>query len=115
VPLVRTLGADKVIDYTNEDFKKINHRFDVILDAVAKVPKSDLKPLLKPAGKFVTVGGNPKENPDDLAKLKEIIEAGHLKSVIDRTYKLEQIREAHAYVEQFRKKGNVVVTVFEGM
>lgn len=115
MPLVRALGADKVIDYTNEDFKKINHRFDVILDAVAKVPKSDLKPLLKPAGKFVTVGGNPKENPDDLAKLKEIIEAGHLKSVIDRTYKLEQIREAHAYVEQFRKKGNVVVTVFEGI
>lgn len=111
--LVKSLGADKVIDYTKEDIAQLTERFDIVLDAVAKIAKSKLTHLLKPGGKFVTVGSSPKGNPDDLLKLKEIIEAGHLKSVIDRKYKLEEIQEAHAYVEQFRKKGNVVVTVFE--
>ena len=110
--LVTSLGADKVIDYTKEDFNQLIQRFDIVFDAVALTPKSKLKPLVKPGGKFVTVGGNPKSTPNDLQALKEIIEAGGLKSVIDRKYTLEQIREAHAYVEQFRKKGNVVVTVF---
>jgi len=110
--LVASLGADKVIDYTKEDFSQRIQRFDIVFDAVALTPKSKLKPLVKPGGKFVTVGGNPKSTPNDLQALKEIIEAGGLKSVIDRKYTLEQIREAHAYVEQFRKKGNVVVTVF---
>ena len=110
--LVASLGADKVIDYTKEDFSQRIQRFDIVFDAVALTPKSKLKPLVKPGGKFVTVGGNPKSKPNDLQALKEIIEAGGLKSVIDRKYTLEQIREAHAYVEQFRKKGNVVVTVF---
>jgi len=109
---VASLGADKVIDYTKEDFSQRIQRFDIVFDAVALTPKSKLKPLVKPGGKFVTVGGNPKSTPNDLQALKEIIEAGGLKSVIDRKYTLEQIREAHAYVEQFRKKGNVVVTVF---
>lgn len=114
VDLVRSLGANNVVDYTRDDVTKLNQRFDIVLDAVAKIPKSKFRPLLKPNGKLVTVGGNPKSGPNDLLKLKEIIEAGGLKSVIDRKYKLEQIREAHAYVEQFRKKGNVVVSVFEG-
>jgi D-arabinose 1-dehydrogenase-like Zn-dependent alcohol dehydrogenase len=83
------------------------------LDAVGKTTKSKCAPLLSPGGKYLTVGSSPKSNPDDMLMLKDIIEAGHLKSVIDRKYKLEQIREAHAYVEQFHKKGNVVVTVFE--
>ncbi|HMG93713.1 MAG TPA: NAD(P)-dependent alcohol dehydrogenase [Chryseolinea sp.] len=112
--LVRSLGAEKAIDYTKEDFTKLDTRFDIIFDAVGKTSKSKCTQLLKSGGKFITVGSSPKENTDDLAKLKEIIEAGHLKSVIDRKYSLEQIREAHAYVESFRKKGNVVVTVFEG-
>jgi NADPH:quinone reductase-like Zn-dependent oxidoreductase len=112
--LVRSLGAELAIDYTKDDFTKVDKRFDIIFDAVAKTSKSKFTPLLKPGGKFVTVGSSPKSNPDDLLKLKEIIEGGHLKSVIDRKYRLEQIREAHAYVEQFRKKGNVIVTVFEG-
>jgi NADPH:quinone reductase-like Zn-dependent oxidoreductase len=111
--LVRSLGADKVFDYTKEDFTKLADRFDIILDAVGKTTKSKCAPLLSPGGKYLTVGSSPKSNPDDMLMLKDIIEAGHLKSVIDRKYKLEQIREAHAYVEQFHKKGNVVVTVFE--
>jgi NADPH:quinone reductase-like Zn-dependent oxidoreductase len=110
--LVRSLGANKVLDYTKEDFTKLSQRFHVIFDAVARFSKSKFTPLLKPGGRLVTVGGSPKENRDDMLKLKEIIESGHLRSVIDRKYKLEQIREAHAYVEQFRKKGNVVVTIF---
>jgi NADPH:quinone reductase-like Zn-dependent oxidoreductase len=112
--LVRSLGAEKVIDYTKEDFTKLANQFDIIFDAVGKTSKSRCSPLLKSGGKFITVGSSPKENPDDLVKLKEIIEAGHLKSVIDRKYRLDQIREAHTYVEQFHKKGNVVVTVFKG-
>jgi len=111
--LVTSLGADKVIDYTKEDFSQLTQRFDIVFDAVALTPRSKFRLLVKPGGKFVTVGGNPKSTPSDLATLKEIIEAGGLKSVIDRKYTLEQVREAHAYVEQFRKKGNVVVTVFE--
>ena len=111
--LVRSLGAELAIDYTKDDFTKVDKRFDIIFDAVAKTSKSKFTPLLKPGGKFVTVGSSPKSNPDDLLKLKEIIEGGHLKSVIDRKYRLEQIREAHAYVDQFRKKGNVIITVFE--
>ena len=112
--LVRSIGADKVVDYTKQDFTQLNQRFDIVFDAVALIRKSKFKPLLKSGGKFVTVGSNPKDTPTDLVTLKEIIEAGSLKSVIDRKYTLAQIREAHAYVEQFRKKGNVVVTIFTG-
>ncbi|WP_276371350.1 NAD(P)-dependent alcohol dehydrogenase [Chryseolinea sp. H1M3-3] len=111
--LVKSLGADHVIDYTKEDFTKTETRFDIILDAVGKTSKSVCKKLLKPTGKYVSVSGSPKENPDDLLVLKKIIESGKLKTVIDRRYSLAQIREAHAYVETFHKKGNVVINVFE--
>ena len=109
VDLVRSLGADKIIDYTKEDFTKVATRFDVVLDAVGKTSKSTCRPLLKSRGKYVTVSSTPKSNPNDLLTLKELIEDGKLHSVIDRRYTLEQIREAHAYAESFRKKGNVVV------
>lgn len=115
--LVKSLGADKVIDYTQEDFTgrrtaKLEPQFDVILDAVGKISKSACKNILKPKGKFVSVRGAARESPDDLLSLKEIIESGKLKTVIDRRYTLEQIREAHAYVEKFHKKGNVVINIF---
>lgn len=111
VEMVKSIGADKVVDYTKEDFTKLNATFNVIFDAVGKTSRSACKQLLKPGGKYVSVTGNPKANPDDMLVLKSIIESGNLKSVIDRRYTLEQIREAHTYVQQFRKKGNVVVTV----
>ena len=113
VAMVQSLGADTVIDYTKDDFTKTVTRFHIILDAVGKTFRSVCKHLLQSGGKYVSVAGSPKSNPDDLLVLKELIEAGKLKSVIDRTYTLDQIREAHAYVEGFHKKGNVVVNVLE--
>jgi NADPH:quinone reductase-like Zn-dependent oxidoreductase len=115
VDLVKSLGADKVIDYTSEDFTKQEARFDIIFDAVGKTSKLACKNLLKPKGKYVSVMGSAGENSNDLLTLKEVIEAGKLKTVIDRRYTLEQIREAHSYVEKFHKKGNVVINVIENI
>lgn len=111
VQLVNSLGADHVIDYLKEDFTKSDKKFDIIFDAVGKTSRSVSKHLLKQSGRYVTVKTNPKKGPNDLMFLKEVIEAGKLITVIDRRYTLEQIREAHAYVEGQHKKGNVVVNV----
>jgi len=113
VNLVKSLGADNVIDYTREDFTKQETRFDIIFDAVGKTSKSACKNLLKPKGKYVSVTGSASKNSNDLLSLRELIESGKLKTVIDRRYTLEQIREAHAYVEKHHKKGNVVVNILE--
>ncbi len=111
--LVKSLGADKVIDYINEDFTKSGEIYDVIFDAVAKIPPSQAKKALKKKGVYLNVhtssGG--REKIDDLIFLKELIEKGKLKPVIDRTYDFENIIEAHKYVEQGHKKGNVAVTM----
>jgi NADPH:quinone reductase-like Zn-dependent oxidoreductase len=111
VNLVKSLGADEVVDYLKEDFTKTESQFDIIFDAVAKTSKSTCKKLLKPGGRYISVKGSAKENPDDLLFLKELVEAGKLRTVIDRSYTLEQIREAHAYVEGHHKKGNVVINI----
>jgi NADPH:quinone reductase-like Zn-dependent oxidoreductase len=113
ITLVKSLGADFVIDYTAEDFTKNKTRFDIIFDAVGKTSRSACKNILKPEGKYVSVIGNPGKNPNDLLFLKDLIESGKLKTVIDRRYRLEQIREAHSYVENFHKKGNVVINVLD--
>jgi NADPH:quinone reductase-like Zn-dependent oxidoreductase len=113
VNLVKSLGADNVVDYTREDFTKTETRFDIIFDAVGKTSKSACKNLLKPEGKYVSVIGSAGKNSNDLLTLKDIIESGKLKTVIDRRYTLEQISEAHAYVEKFHKKGNVVINILE--
>ena len=109
--LVKSLGADKAIDYTKEDFTKNGLHYDVVFDAVGKTSKAACKRILKPGGKYLTVWGSSKTSPGDLLFLKDLIEADKIKTVIDRRYKLEQIRDAHAYVETFRKKGNVSVQV----
>ena len=113
VNLIKSLGADNVVDYTREDFTKQETRFDIIFDAVGKTSKSACKNILKPKGKYVSVSGSASKNLNELLFLKELIESGKLKTVIDRRYPLEQIREAHAYVEKHHKKGNVVINIFE--
>jgi NADPH:quinone reductase-like Zn-dependent oxidoreductase len=130
--LVTSLGADRVIDYTREDFTTRGERYDIILDAVGKTTFSQCQGVLKPNGYYLNtvmvgaalqqrwyamttgkqiIGGTVVPRVEALVFLKELSEAGRLKSVIDRCYPLEQMVEAHRHVETGRKKGNVVVRV----
>jgi NADPH:quinone reductase-like Zn-dependent oxidoreductase len=113
--LVRSLGAEKVLDYTQEDFAQSDETYDVIFDAVDKY-RGDYSVALKETGVYLNVDASSdkirrEDIPDLLRELKELVEAGQLKAVIDRRYPLEQIVEAHRYVDRGHKKGNVVITV----
>lgn len=113
---VHSLGAGQVIDYTVEDFTTRDRRYDIIFDASGKLPKSRCKKALKPTGAYVTVAGQgmARVRIQDLQFLKELMETGKIKSVIDRYYALEHTAEAHRYVEQGHKKGSVVIRVSQG-
>jgi NADPH:quinone reductase-like Zn-dependent oxidoreductase len=131
--MVKSLGADKVIDYTKEDFSKSDERYDFIFDVVGKTTFSQCKGILKPNGIYLEnmlelkdilkmmwtsitggmkiKGGVSKENSENLNFLKGLIESGKLKPVIDRIFPLEKTAEAFHYVEQGHKKGNVIITI----
>jgi NADPH:quinone reductase-like Zn-dependent oxidoreductase len=110
--LARSLGADTVVDYTQEDFSRRGETYDVIFDAVGKAPASRGKKALKETGVYLNVlAASSREKTEDLVFLKELIEAGEIRTVVDRCYPLEQIVEAHRYVDTGHKKGNVVITV----
>ncbi len=133
IALVKSIGADKVIDYTKEDFTKNGEMYDVIFDTVKTIHVSrSLKSLNKNGVMILSAAGMPEmiqglwvsktsskkvltgvisHTAADIIFLKELIEAGKYKPVIDKTYPLEQIAEAHAYVEKGHKKGNVSITI----
>jgi 2-desacetyl-2-hydroxyethyl bacteriochlorophyllide A dehydrogenase len=127
--MVKSLGADKVIDYTKEDFTRSGQAYDIIFDTVRKTSFSRCKSSLKQKGVYITVDWplltalwtsivssrkvvfGIAKRIEDLTFLRELIEAGKLRSVIDRCYPLERVAEAHRYVEKGHKKGNIVITV----
>lgn len=109
--LVRRLGADHVIDYSKDDIAASGRVYDVVFDAVGKLPSSRARSVLARGGSRVSVRGSAKLEPGDLDRLRDLIEAGTLLPVIDRRFPLEEIARAHEYVEAGHKKGNVVITM----
>ena len=111
VELVRSLGADQVIDYTKEDFTEGDEIYDVIFDAVGKISAGESKSSLQPNGHYLSVKSITKAGMEDFLHLKELIELGKINAVIDKRYPLEQTADAHRYVEAGHKTGNVVISV----
>ena len=116
--LVKSLGADKVVDYTKENIWNTDDKYDFILDAVPfgrtdrKQLKHKLKMVLNKKGKYISVDdGSPKTQNEGLILLNDLVEAGRLRPVIDKIYPLEQIVEAHRHVDSGHKKGNVIISV----
>jgi NADPH:quinone reductase-like Zn-dependent oxidoreductase len=113
--MVKSLGADHIVDYTRENFLEKAQRYDLVFDAVDKLPQRDAKKVLKPDGKYLNVArdsGSPEDlRVENLQFLTELIEAGELSVAVDRAYPLEDIVAAHRYVDQGHKKGNVVIRV----
>lgn len=110
--MVKSLGAAHVIDYTKEDISSRAERYDIIFDTVAKLPRRTAVKVLTPGGSFVTMARlDSKESLDNLLFIRDLIEAGEIKAVIDRCYPLTQMVEAHRYVDAGHKKGNVVISV----
>jgi len=114
--LIESLGADSVVDYTREDFTSSGERYDVILDAVGRRKSANAMlragDALAPSGKAISIDDDfPKMNADDLLTIKRLAESGVLRPVIDRRYALEEMVEAHRYVDLGHKRGNVIVTI----
>jgi NADPH:quinone reductase-like Zn-dependent oxidoreductase len=117
--LVRSIGAQKVVDYTQEDFAQRDETYDIVFDAVDKLPATRAKRALAQGGTYLNVGKDSGTGgavkAEDLVTLRELCEAGKLTPVIDRMYPLEEIVAAHRYVQTGRKKGNVVIIVSQDL
>lgn len=111
IEMVTSIGADTIIDYTKDDFTQAGAVYDAVFDAVGKISKTKCKKILKEHGIYLTIKYPTSEKVEYLNFIKTLIEAGKLKPVIDRTYFLENIIEAHRYVEKGHKRGNVAITV----
>ena len=131
--MLRSIGADQVIDFAREDFTKRGENYDVIFDVIGKSPYAGSLRSLRPNGRYLLANPQPSHlvrrlfssqaggrkvisgaavrKTEDLLFLKELIEAGRLETVIDRTYPLEQMVAAHQYVETGQKQGNLIITV----
>ncbi len=117
IELVKELGADFAIDYTEEDFTQSSKKYDIIFDAVDKIESSKRKVSLNETGVYLNVskdsgsGGKASDHIELLTFLRDLMAAGKLKSVIDKTYSFNQIPQAHEYVQTGRKRGSIVVTI----
>ena len=110
VELVRSLGAHEVIDYTTQDVTRGEGRYGLIFDAVGQSAGA-YKRILAEGGSFVSVRSSTTESPSELIEIRDLLAAGRIRAIIDGRYSLEQIREAHSYVEKGRKAGNVLILV----
>jgi NADPH:quinone reductase-like Zn-dependent oxidoreductase len=114
--LVRALEINNIIVYNKEDFTKRTEKFDIIFDAVGYTSKQQCKSLLNKNGVYKNVNlGYVSENIKQLQQLKTLFEKGALKAVIDKTFSLDEIVEAHRYVDTGRKKGNVILNIRDGV
>ncbi len=113
VDLAKSLGSDNIVLYTREDFRLLDEKFDIVFDAVGKTVKKDSTRILKKGGKYLSVGGMDvaSEKAEQLRFLKTLFEEGKIKANIDKVYGLEDIVEAHRYVDSERKKGNVILKI----
>lgn len=109
--LSKSLGADFVLDYQESGFPGYDKQYDFVFDAIGLLEKKQLRQLLKPGGRSVTVGclEVAKETKEDLEELARLFDEGSLQSVIDRVYHFDQIREAHAYLDTKRKQGSLIL------
>jgi alcohol dehydrogenase len=112
IELVQSLGADSVMDYTKGEVSQANQNYNAIFDTVGKFPKSKAQKLLKVNGRYVSTHSSPvKEKQEYLDLIQKLAKKNILKPTIDKIYPFEEIRNAHAYVDTGRKKGNVVITL----
>jgi NADPH:quinone reductase-like Zn-dependent oxidoreductase len=113
VELAKSLGSDEIVLYTQQDFRQLDAQFDIVFDAVGKTKKKDASRILKSKEKYLTVGGMDvaKERREQVEFLRELFDKGKIRANIDKIYRLEEIVEAHRYVDSERKKGNVVLTI----
>ena len=109
--MVKSLGADGVIDYKEKDYSLLDNNYDIVFDAVGKTSRSKAKKVLKQGGTFVSIKALTNPTQEHLIRLKELAEKQKIKPYIDRCFQLSEIVAAHEYVDKGRKRGNVVIEI----